>query len=101
MDYRITWSPEAAEDLETIAEYIERDSPFYAQAVVVKILAALQDIKQFPYTGRIVPETGNENIREKFVYSYRLVYQIIDGKILVIAIIHGKRLLENIEDRIK
>jgi plasmid stabilization system protein ParE len=37
MDYRIVWSPEAIEDIESIAEYIERDSKFYAKAVVNKI----------------------------------------------------------------
>ncbi len=36
MDYTIEWSPEATEDLDSIAEYIARDSEFYAQAVVSK-----------------------------------------------------------------
>ncbi|MCB9481598.1 MAG: hypothetical protein H6680_07245 [Desulfobacteraceae bacterium] len=27
MDYRIKWSPEAVEDVESIAEYIDKDSP--------------------------------------------------------------------------
>ncbi len=34
MDIEVEWSPEAAEDLESIAEYIARDSEFYARAVV-------------------------------------------------------------------
>ena len=34
MDFKVVWSPEAIEDLESIAEYISRDSEFYAQAVV-------------------------------------------------------------------
>lgn len=38
MEKRVVWSPEAAEDLESIAEYIARDSGFYASAVVTKIL---------------------------------------------------------------
>ncbi len=101
MEYRVTWSPEAVEDLETIAEYIERDSPFYARSVVTKILEVSRNIKKFPEIGRIVPELGDENIREKFIYSYRLVYQIKEEKILVIAVIHGKRLLENVEDRFR
>ena len=99
MEYRVTWSPEAVEDLESIAEYIERDSSFYAQAVVSKILEASRNIKDFPFIGRVVPEIGDENIRERFIYSYRLVYQIRQQRILVVAVIHGKRLLENIEER--
>ena len=37
MDFEVEWSPEATEDLESIAEYIGRDSEFYARAVVAEI----------------------------------------------------------------
>lgn len=99
MEYKVTWSPEAVEDLESIAEYIERDSSFYAQSVISKILEASRNIKEFPLIGRVVPELGNENIRERFIYSYRLVYKMEKRKILIIAVIHGKRLLEHVEER--
>ena len=99
MEYRVTWSPEAIEDLESIAEYIERDSSFYAQSVASKILVASRNIKEFPLIGRVVPELGDENIRERFIYSYRLVYQMRQQNILMVAVIHGKRLLKNIEER--
>ena len=48
MVYTIEWSPEALEDLESIAEYIERDSEFYARAVVSKILATSRKIPDQP-----------------------------------------------------
>jgi plasmid stabilization system protein ParE len=64
MDCRIEWSPEATEDIEAIAEYIGRDSVFYARAVITKILAAARSLGEFPKLGRIVPELGDENIRE-------------------------------------
>ncbi len=99
MDYQLAWSPEAAEDLEAIAKYIARDSLFYAQSVVSKILETSITIGESPLVGRVLPEIGDNNIRERFVYSYRLVYVIRQRKVLIIAIIHGKRLLENIEDR--
>jgi len=101
MDYRVTWSPEAVEDLESIAEYIERDSSFYAQSVVSQILTTAKTIEEFPLIGRMLPELGDENIRERFVYSYRLVYQIRGQQVLIVAAIHGKRLLENIGGRLE
>jgi addiction module RelE/StbE family toxin len=99
MDFKVVWSPEALEDLESIAEYIGRDSEYYARAVVSKILAVARSIKDFPWIGRIVPELNDENIRERFVHSYRLVYQVDPNRILIIAVIHGKRLIENISER--
>ncbi len=62
--------------------------------MVSKILAASRKIPEQPYISRIVPEVGNDKIREKFVYNYHLVYKIQHQNILILAIIHGKRLLE-------
>lgn len=99
MDIQVEWSPEAIEDLESIAGYIARDSEFYARSVVTKILKVSRSISDFPLMGRIVSEIGDENIRERIVYNYRLVYRIEKKIILVIAVIHGRRLFENISDR--
>ena len=49
--------------------------------------------------GRVVPEIGEKEIRERFVYSYRLVYRIQNSMITIVAIIHGKRLIENVSER--
>jgi toxin ParE1/3/4 len=57
----IAWSPEALENVESIAEYISRDSPSYAHAVVAKIVSTARDIPQFPNLGRIVPEVGDSD----------------------------------------
>lgn len=99
MEYQVIWSPEVAEDIDSIVEYISQDSLFYAQSIVLKILETSRSIKKFPLIGRIVPEIGNENIREIFIYSYRLVYQLTNETIFIVAIIHGKRLLKDIRER--
>ena len=101
MDYKVVWSPEAIEDLQSIAEYIQRDSEFYARAVVTKILDVTRSIKDFPLIGRIVPELENENIRERFIYSYRLVYQIKKQQIFIVAVIHGRRLFATMTERVE
>ncbi len=69
MDIRISWSPAALDDLDAIAEYIHRDSPAYASAVVLKLLEAARNLAVFPNAGRTVPELANETIRERFIYS--------------------------------
>ena len=99
MDYKVVWSPEAVEDLQSIAEYIERDSEFYSRAVVIKILDVSRSIINLPLRGRVVPEAGDDKIRELFVYSYRVIYQIQKSQILIVAVIHGKQLFESISER--
>lgn len=92
MAYDVTWSPEAIEDVEEIAEFIARVSPRYASAVVDTLLDAARKLSPFPFAGRIVPEVGNERIREKFVLDYRLIYRVYDEGVIVLAVIHGRRL---------
>lgn len=93
MDTRVTWSPEALDDVDAIAAYIAKDSPFYASAVVQKILGTADNLRNFPLAGSIVPEVGESQFRERFVYSYRLIYRASKEQILIIAVIHGRRLL--------
>lgn len=93
MAYRVAWSPRAVEDLEAIAHYIAVDSSAYAAAVVKSILNTARNLSQFPFAGRIVPELSDENIREWFAYSYRIIYRIEDEVVTVATVVHGKRLL--------
>src|SRR5216110_2906040 len=93
MAYEVAWSSSALEDVEAIAIYISRDSISYAAAVVKKILDSTNSLKDFPFLGRVVPEFEDQNIREVFAYSYRIVYRIHGERITVASVIHGKRLL--------
>ncbi|MEK6333450.1 MAG: type II toxin-antitoxin system RelE/ParE family toxin [Acidobacteriota bacterium] len=97
MAYRVVWSPRALDDIDSIASYISRDSTAHASSVVAKIIRATRTIRQFPLAGRMVPEFEDESLRERFVYSYRIIYRV-DGQIVTVAaVIHGKRMLETAE----
>ena len=93
MAYRVEWSPRAVHDLHAIAEYISLGSTFYSKTVVRTILRATRNLARFPFAGRIVPELSDENIREMFSYSYRIIYRIDDKVVTIATIVHGRRLL--------
>ncbi|ACF43125.1 type II toxin-antitoxin system RelE/ParE family toxin [Pelodictyon phaeoclathratiforme] len=97
----LAWSPEALEDVELIASFVERDSLWYAKIVASKIVSAAENIPSNPEMGRMVPEIADKNIRELFVYSYRLIYRIEPERIVVVAVIHGSRLLQPFVQRIE
>ena len=50
-----------------------------------------EKLEDFLEMGRIVPEIDDPNVRELFVYSYRLIYEINPDGLEILAIIHGKR----------
>ena len=72
-----------------------KDSPVYAKAVVSKFFEKVEILRTNPELGRTVPETNDKKIREMYIYSYRLIYKIDIDTILLVAVVHGKRLLEN------
>ena len=100
MARQLRWSPEAVEDVESIANYIERDSSYYAKAVVSRITALAETIHENPQLGRVVPEINHPDYRERFVQKYRVIYRIESDRILIAAVIHGSRHLDPLAEQI-
>jgi toxin ParE1/3/4 len=87
----VVWTVPARDDLKAIFEYIALDSKFYANKVIREIIERVSSISNTPERGRIVPEINEKNIREIFIYSYRIIYQHSQDAITVLAVIHGNR----------
>lgn len=90
----IKWTNFAIQNLNSIGDFIERDS--YIQAVrVVNLLFNSVDILQtFPFAGRMVPEFQDKNIRELVRVKYRIVYLVLnEDRIDILTIHHSARLL--------
>ena len=93
---KVIWSPKALDQVDAIAEYIANDSPFHAKQVVTRIIVASRRLGAFPEIGAVVPELRDTSIREIHVYSYRLVYRLVDAQeIRIVGVIHGRRLLDD------
>jgi plasmid stabilization system protein ParE len=69
--------------------------------VVEKILTTVDQVREFPFLGCMVPELAQATIRERFVYSYRLIYRIQNDTITIAAVIHGRRLLRPLRERLE
>ncbi len=92
----IRWSPRAASDLEEICDHISRDSPYYAALFAQRLLAIAARIPDFPQAGRVVPEYGNESLREKIYRNYRIVYRTRKDLIEIVAVTHAARPLRDL-----
>jgi plasmid stabilization system protein ParE len=69
----VVWTQQALDDVEAIREFIARDSPYYAKLTVERIMSSVDRLEHFPRSGRIVPERGQQTIREVLVGNYRIV----------------------------
>ncbi len=87
----VIWSDPAKVDLRSIHNYIAHDSRYYAKKVTQDIAAKTDILNELPLMGKIVPELNNVNIRELSLYSYRILYEIKDQDLFVLAVIHKRR----------
>ena len=93
----VRWSPRAVAQLEEICEHIAKDSQRYAVLFARRIMGIVKSIPQFPKAGRVVPEYGNPDLREKIYNNYRIVYRLSNETVEIVLITHGAKLLEEIE----
>ena len=94
---QIQWTQAALDDLAGIQEYIARDSIYYAEKFVDDIFEAAERLELFPESGRMVPERNNPNLREIIFGMYRIIYRLKDHSVCIVTVIHGKRLLPDID----
>jgi plasmid stabilization system protein ParE len=90
----VRWTPQAAGDLEAIADFIAADSPQYARLFTMDVLAAVERLVDFPNSGRVVPEIKDPAIREILFGSYRIVYRVRVDLVELLTVYHGARLLD-------
>lgn len=97
---RVEWSDLALDDLDEVARYIGRDSPFYAREFVERIFDTTDRLAIFPLSGRLVPESEDDQTREVIVQGYRVMYAIEDDRVLILAVMHGSRDLSGQEKKL-
>ena len=89
----LTWTIQAANDLEHIYEYISKDSVKYARIQILRIKQRVKLLKLYPKTGRIFSEAGSKEVREIIVGRYRVIYRFKSEKnIEILAVHHSAKL---------
>lgn len=87
----LRWTDHAVTQLSAIAEYISAASPVYAEHVVLQLSGRLAQARQFPESGRVVPEFNRSDVRELIEWPYRLIYRVRPDAIEVLSVVHGRQ----------
>jgi len=92
----VIWTTKAVEQVEQIGSYIEKDSPFQARRVVQLIIKETRKLREHPRVGKMIPAVEEDRYRELRVFSYRILYKILDeDRIAIVGVVHGQRLFES------
>ena len=89
---RIAWAPQAIEDVEAIRAYVARDSRHSADLLVERLVPAVARLEANPLSGRVVPEVGDEALREVIHGNYRIVYRLRFDLVEIVTVFHSARL---------
>jgi toxin ParE1/3/4 len=81
----------ALEDMHEIYRFIALDSLKFAELTKDRIFELVKHLETFPKIGRIVPEFENEEFREIIYKNYRIIYQIKENVIEILAIFHSSK----------
>jgi len=86
--YEIVWSPLARARLEEIRAFVALDKPEAAARLVTRIVAMVEVLRSFPFTGRSGSQPG---IRELVVGGtpYIILYRVLDRQVVINTVWHG------------
>lgn len=73
---KVHWTDTAEGHLDGLYAYIAQDSPEVAKRMVDQLTRRSQQIAEFPFSGRRVPEYHIDQIREVIEGPYRIIYHI-------------------------
>ncbi|MDD2652164.1 MAG: type II toxin-antitoxin system RelE/ParE family toxin [Sulfurimonas sp.] len=83
---RIIYTELSIQQLQNIREYISLDSKKTAIAHLSNIKNKIEILSTYPYIGKINASVNSENIREYVVLGYKVIYQISNDKLYILAI---------------
>jgi len=86
---RVIWAPQALADIESIGDFIAREAPRFAQMLTDGVFEATERLEPFPLSGRVVPEIGDESIREVLYRGYRILYIVGGEEVKVLTVFHS------------
>ena len=86
---RVVWTRPALDDVRQIRDYIAHDSPRYARVVAARLISAVGRPRAHPLSGRMVPELGQQTLREVIEPPHRIVYRVRADVLEVITVVHS------------
>lgn len=92
---KLRWTGRARRDLVEIGAYIARDNRGAARRWVERLRERARKAAGAPRTGRVVPELGRDEVREVFLETYRIVYEIREDAVYVLTVFEGHRLFRS------
>jgi plasmid stabilization system protein ParE len=88
---RVVWTEGAVQDLDASISFIAEDSPKDARRLLQRVLEAAESLSELGERGRPIPEYGTPDTHELLSHPFRLLYQLGESEVRVLALLHQRR----------
>ena len=98
-EYSVLWTDTAQRDLESIVDYIAKDSLPNAMVVLDSLEERASALATNPEQWRNVPELRSLDLhqyRELIEHPWRILYRVEENRVLVVAVLDGRRELHSL-----
>ena len=90
----VTFAASAVADLEGVRTwYREIGAPEAGERLILDVLSKVERLRDFPQSGRVVPEFAVERLREVVHPPFRIVYRMDERRIRVVRVWRSERLM--------
>jgi toxin ParE1/3/4 len=90
--YRVRFTPTARDQFLAALTYIQGDNPLAATAMRQRAGESLARLRDYPESGRVLPEFPRLPFREVVVPPYRFFYRVKSDTVWIVAVWHGTQL---------
>jgi toxin ParE1/3/4 len=98
--YEVLLTQGAEQDLESIYDYIsEFDGVANAHHVLDRLMEVVEGLAQFPERGSYPKELvalGIKDYRQTAFKPYRVIYRVLDGRVVIYLIVDGRRDMQSV-----
>ena len=95
---KVAFTPTARRQFLEALAYIRADNPSAAFAFRDKAEGSLSRLRDFPKSGRTLPDFPDLAFREVIVAPYRFFYSIKGDTVWIVAVRYGAQLLDEPQD---
>jgi len=88
----VVWADRARRALDDALTYIAKDSLQNAGRIAERVIEQANSLATLSERGRVVPEVGDPVLRELFVDPFRLMYEVRETEIHIVAFLHQRQI---------
>jgi len=91
----VSFAESAVRDLEDVREwYASQLAPEVRDRLVREVVERVEQLAEFPDSGRVVPEFDTPWLRELVYSPFRIVYRVDQGRVRVVRVWRSERLMD-------